>query len=71
MELSSIEEHKNALFNITSSVPVSLRVYNITFANDTDSKTAEDKQNSRITIFFMHIVLEENKNNTLDGLLTS
>jgi hypothetical protein len=59
-----------ALFNITLSVTVSLRLYQITFTNYTYYKIAEDEQNSLITKFFTHILLKENQSNILDGLLT-
>ena len=38
--------------------------------NDTDSKIAEDEQNSQTTNFFTYKYFEENQNNILDGLLT-
>ena len=65
-----LKSTKIALFIIKPSVPVSLHQYQITFAKDTDSKIAKDKQNLRTTNFFNHIFLEENQNNILDGLLT-
>ena len=52
-----------ALFNITLSVPVSLNLYQIIFTNNTDSEITGDKHNSRTTIFFTHIFLEENQSN--------
>ena len=65
-----LKSTKIALFIIKSSVPVSLRLYQITFAKDTDYKIAKDKQNLRTTNFCNHIFLGENQSNILDGLLT-
>jgi hypothetical protein len=45
---------KIVLFNIILSAPVSLCLYQITFAN-TDSKMAEYRTNSRTTKFFTYI----------------
>lgn len=51
VELFGIEEHKNCIIlrhTIYSGFPCA--IYQIIFANDTDSKKAEDEQN-----FFTHI----------------
>jgi len=55
VELVGIEDRKNALFYVAPSIHVSLRLYQITFANDTYSKIGKDKQNSRTTNVFTHI----------------
>jgi hypothetical protein len=43
-----------ALFNITSSISASLHLYQITLANNTDSKIAKDEQNSQTAKFVTH-----------------
>jgi|JYMV01.1.fsa_nt_gi hypothetical protein len=59
-----IEEHTKCNYSPSHRlVPVFLRLYQITFPNDTDSKIAEDNHNSRTTKMFTHILLEENQNN--------
>ena len=66
-----LKSKKIALFYITLSVPVSLHLKQITFANDTDShvKIAKGKQNSWNTKIFTHLFMEENQSNILDGSL--
>ena len=57
---------KNALFYITKSALVFLHLYQITLVDDTDSKIAENEQNSKTTKFFIKLFLEESQNNILD-----
>lgn len=59
-----------ALFNITPSVSVSLRIFQIIFVNDTDSKIAKDKQSSRITGLSHIYVWKKTRDTNLDELLT-
>lgn len=53
---------KLALFYFTPSIPVSVRLYQITFANNTDSLIAEEKQTTHI--------FQDNQHNIPDILLT-
>jgi hypothetical protein len=47
-----------------------LHLYQVTLADDTDSKIAENEQNSKTTKIFTKLFLEESQNNILDWLLT-
>ena len=49
---------------------VFLHLYQVTLADDTDSKIAENEQNSKTTKIFTKLFLEESQNNILDWLLT-
>lgn len=65
VKLLHTEEHKNYIIQHHKlSVPLSLCLYQIAFANNTDYEIAKDKQNS-----FMHSFLEGNQSNFLGGLL--
>jgi hypothetical protein len=50
-----LKSTKIALFCITWSVPISLPIYQITFDNDTNSKTAEESKFWNNNIFHTHI----------------
>ena len=69
VELFCIAEYNNCVIHHHTISSVSVRLYQITFANDTDFEIAEHDQNSRTTTFFTHVFSEENQNNILDGLL--